>query len=208
MHSIKIAIIILVVFLLGALGALGCGYFAYKDLKSDKEKLEEEIDDLKADLKSAESKSGSGSGDCESTLTDNEESVVEDWESYTNETYNYTFKYPTSWQLKSEDENMVTFTDDTDDIDLEFQFRSERMTEIGVDTSYSKTSTSTTQIACVDATKAYFTSDEHNLIWVTFEKDSTPHLLILTYSSTVGASVSSDVGEEFDIVLKTIEFSS
>jgi hypothetical protein len=70
-------------------------------------------------------------------------------------------------------------------------------------------------IGCQKAKITYLSGDptadppgdsQDRLILVQFEKSDKPHLILFSYQY-FGASISSDVVEMFDLILKTIKFS-
>ena len=78
-------------------GVIGGGgyYYMSKKATNDKNKLQSQIDDLNkqiTDLKAASTSSTSAS----TAITDETAS----WKTYTNSTYAFSFKYPTSWEAR------------------------------------------------------------------------------------------------------------
>lgn len=70
-------------------------------------------------------------------------------------------------------------------------------------------------VGCAKAKITYFSGDptfdpprdsRDRLILVEFEKNNIPHVILFSYYS-VGASISSDIGEMFELILKTVKFS-
>ncbi len=187
-------------------------YKYYNDWKNEKDAkvaIEKELATCKSSLSASQKASSSTEtatteSTCTSTLSTADKTGISDWKTYTNEPQKYSFKYPKTFTVSSEEADLVTLKDNTDGADINFSFRSDKMAATDIDTSYTKGETKTLKVACATATEVFFSNDTQKLISVTFEKN-TPQLIIFTYKD-VGASISGDILDAFALMLKTIEF--
>jgi hypothetical protein len=148
--------------------------------------------------------------DCPSILSDNDKATIEGWKTYNNKKYGYRFQYPDDWEIKSQQDDFVSIGDGQD---VTFQFRSDIMASIEY-MGFKIDSKKNKKIACINAEETYLSGDtsedldmkDEEMIFAQFEKKKVPHLVMFSYKN-IGASLSSDLIEAFDIMLKTIEFS-
>ncbi|MFH1749940.1 MAG: hypothetical protein ABH837_03565 [bacterium] len=205
----KIWFTILSILVIGLLVIIGYGSYSYYKNKKD---WENQIQDLKNDLEKYEQSSNSNdnsdtdSQDCTTTLTEDDKRATADWNEFTNNDQGFSFKTPHNWSSTGGESNIIGFEAIIESDLIGFQFRSAEMTEIGIDPSYTLFDSIDTKVACEDATKNYYRSDEYHMIHSVFNKDGTPHLIMLTYPADMGASIASDLGDQYDLILKTIEF--
>jgi len=95
-----ILIIVSIVIIVLALGGLIYWQYAkQKQTAKDKAVVEKQLSDLKKELEKAKSSSTTSKTKEETTPTD----PTADWKTYTNEKYNYTFKYPTDTTIQESD---------------------------------------------------------------------------------------------------------
>jgi hypothetical protein len=148
--------------------------------------------------------------DCPSVLSDNDKATIEGWKTYNNKKYGYRFQYPDDWEIKTQQDDFVSISDRQD---VAFQFRSDIMASIEY-MGFKIDSKKTKKIACINAEETYLSGDtsenldmkDEQMIFAQFEKKKVPHLVMFSYKN-IGASLSSDLVEAFEIMLKTIEFS-
>ncbi len=184
-----------------------------QNLEKDKEDLEKEIDKLKKEieyLQTLKEKIGEGGPECVSELTDADRLEIELWETYEDSNYGYSFKYPQTWTITKDEDSWVILEDD--EANIIFQIRSGEGS--GFDfVGYVEESNETIQVACEEASCTYYTGDttefpdmaDQRSISTIFTKNEIPHNIKISYTY-LGASISGDITEAFDLILKTIEF--
>lgn len=144
---------------------------------------------------------------CASTLTDSDKIMIETWKTYENTTHNYSFKYPENWAITANEDDIVSFTDEADKTSFEFVSGTSGGSTDGLEKTSEKEST----IACEKATVQYYeaitpiTGGHDRYITANFKKDGTWYMIDVSYEY-IGASLSSDIVEAYDLILKTIEF--
>lgn len=142
---------------------------------------------------------------CASTLTDSDKIQIQLWKTYENSKYGYSFEYPETWQISSEGVDFVELTDN--ETQSNFYFRSGSMANLSpAPENFSTDSTKNIEVACVKGVETY-TSDAHGDkgIVADFQKNNTKHVVGIVYKD-IGASLSSDIVEAYDLILKTITF--
>ena len=147
----------------------------------------------------------SSSSGCESQLTDSDRTEIAVWTTFNNPTYNYSFKYVSTWNESHDNDEQINLQHDEGNIS--FQFRSGRLAEFGVDPNYEQESSENVTLACVSATKTVFIDNVANrkLILTSFDKNGTHFVILMTFNN-LGASFSGDAEDTYDLILKTIEF--
>ncbi|HLN18609.1 MAG TPA: hypothetical protein VK255_00380, partial [Patescibacteria group bacterium] len=141
-------------------------------------------------------------------LTNEDLLTMKGWKNITNNKYKYTFSYPDDWKVVSNEDDMISMEDK--DKMLSFQFRSGTATEIGF-AGNQKLSEVNVKIDCLDAHIVYFKLPnegdqfDHYMTVATFKRGDTPHVILFSHKS-LGASLDSDFGEQFNILLKTVNF--
>lgn len=141
-------------------------------------------------------------------LTNEDLLTMQGWKSITNNKYKYTFKYPQEWKVVSNEGDMIGLEDKDKMVSL--QFRSGPATEIGY-AGYKKISEASLKVDCLDAHATYFKFNvngdqfDHYMTVVSFKRGDTQHVIMFSYKS-MGASLDSDLGEAFGIILKTVNF--
>jgi len=177
------------------------------DLSSVPEKaLAEKI--LKSVTLSARSASAEG---CSQSFTNEENLNKADWKTVSNSKNGYSLKYPKSWSINEKKDDYLQMGNDENA--EYFEWRSGPMT--GTDyMGYKEDSHKNISVGCQSAKITYFSGDptadppgdaKDRLILVQFEKSRIPHVIIFTYKY-FGASISSDIVEMFNLILKTAEF--
>ncbi len=139
---------------------------------------------------------------CASTLTSSDKATMVGWKKYTNNDYHYTFKYPQEWTTDTSEKKRVAMHGDGGH--TVFQFLSAEMTAFDY-LGYTVTSTKNTVVACQSAKTTYLSNGDDRMIFTQFKKDGTDHLIMMTYKY-MGASLSSDMVEAYDMILKSVEF--
>lgn len=196
------------------------GVFAYLDIKTkkeiaafqgqvatlqnQKEILQEEIGKLENQLQDLEEgkKPGSKTTTCVSTLTTADKTDIASWKTITNSKYSFSFQYPETWKILTNKNDLIELKDDESNINFKFLIGTEG---VDIDETYKEESKKSIKVACENATKTNFSAGDNRLITVTFKKDNTSYAIILGYKY-IGASLSSDIVEAFDLILKTVEF--
>lgn len=148
---------------------------------------------------------------CKSTLTASDKEMVKTWKTYKNLKYNFSFLYPENWKIEDQQDDRVVLSDS--DAKLNFYFTSADMSAFDL-MQYKKDSEKNIKVACESATEVFMTGDpstgggttsEMKDIVTSFKKNAIPHVVMMDYLSQ-GASISSDIVEAYDIILKTVEF--
>ncbi len=139
--------------------------------------------------------------DCPSSLTSSEQDELAYWETVTNEATGYSLMHP-GWTEELNEENNLRLTDLGDT--LTFTMRSGPLAVMGFE-GYTLDSSEYILVACEETTRSNFSNGDLRLVLVTFSKESTDHTIMLTYQD-IGASLSSDIVQAFDLLLKTITF--
>ena len=155
--------------------------------------------------------SSSGSG-CAQNFTNEESLTKTGWKTSTNSKYGYSFEYPKEWTIGEKQNDYTSMGSGADQ--QSFEWRSGLMTETDY-YGFKEDSHKNMNIGCQKAKITYLSGDptadppgdsQDRLILVQFEKSDKPHLILFSYQY-FGASISSDVVEMFDLILKTIKFS-
>ena len=147
---------------------------------------------------------------CISTLSSEDKLTMKDWKTYKNTKYHYSFRYPKDWAGPDVSNDVVTFNGDGGD--TTFQMRSGPSTATDY-MGYQVDSKKTVQISCQNGKSTYLSGDTNvdegsendRMIFTQFEKNGIPHLVMMTYQY-VGASISSDMSEMYDLILKSVTF--
>lgn len=234
--SNKTVVIVLIVLLLLAfllmVAAAGIGFFVWKKYSDQKERqtqaLEQQIRNLESaygnsqnapsqsssqvvgssETKNPETQSASG---CPQNFTNEENLNKADWKTASNVKNGYSFKYPKDWTINAQESDYLQMGNEANG--EYFEWRSGPMT--GTDfMGYKEDSHKNISVGCQSAEITYFSGDptsdppidaKKRLVLIQFEKSGVPHTIIFSYKY-IGASVSSDIGEMFDLILKTVEF--
>lgn len=148
---------------------------------------------------------------CPQNFTNEENLNKADWKTFSNAKNGYSFKYPKEWNITTKQDDYSNMGNAANS--EYFEWRSGPMT--GTDyMGYKEDSHKNISVGCQSAKITYFSGDptadppgdaKDRLILVQFEKKGIPHVIIFTYKY-FGASVSSDIVEMFNLILKTAEF--
>ena len=207
MSIFKTVVIILLILLLA-----GLGVFYYFDkyrtnqrCATDKEELQKQIEDLKsAETNKTTTKERANSiSSCASTLSDTQTLDIKLWKTYSNNTYKHSFKYPETWVVKTNENDFVVLT--SDEANIDFQVRSDKMTATDYE-GYTLDSKKEVKIACETAQVSYLSQGDNHIIAASFTKNNIPHIFMITYKD-IGASMSGDIVDAYNLLLKTIAFS-
>lgn len=147
---------------------------------------------------------------CDSILNSNDKESMKNWKNYSSNKYGYSFKYPKDWTNPDVSGGVVTLNGDGGD--TTFQFRSGPSTAIDY-MGYKVDSNKNIKISCQGAKSTYLSgdpvnnpgSDNDRMIFSQFEKNGAPHLVMFSYQHS-GASISGDMQELYDLIIKSIEF--
>ena len=216
----QVLTIILAILLIASLAGGGYGYYYLNNRqKREKAALQNEIDALNKKLKeksdeieelqAAQNTASKTPETCASTLTPSNEETIKDWKLLNNSKYKYSFKYPGDWTISINESDRVVLLDA--DTEITFEFVSAEMSIRGYE-EYSTISQKNIKVACQDAQRTYLSeslagseTNKTNIVLALFTKDGTQHLIAISFKY-LGASISSDVIETYDLILKTIEF--
>ncbi len=222
----KKAVIITIAATLAVVVLVGVAIFAikkYNERKKELESLKKQMENLQkgAETTGEITVSGETGGTeippaempaaCPKNFTNEENLNKADWKTASNAKNGYSFKYPKEWSITEKKDDYLQMGNAANN--EYFEWRSGPMT--GTDyMGYKEDSHKNISVGCQTAKITYLSGDptadppidaKKRLILVQFEKNGTPHVIIFTYKY-VGASISSDVVEMFDLLLKTVEF--
>ncbi|MCL5094100.1 MAG: hypothetical protein M1355_03145 [Patescibacteria group bacterium] len=213
--SKKFFIILTIVFLILAVGIISAGwYFASKKEAKAKQDFEKQIQDLTKQIDEEKSKAEAAKKEekkeepkrvkalCASTLTQADQDSITTWKTYSKD--NYSFKYPEDWTIDRESEGYVLMKDNYG-TSFEFMVGEEASATIS---GYETEATKDIKIACQDATETFKIGlsglEDYRLIVTEFTKDSIPYKINFNYKYTIGASISSDFVEGYELTLKLV----
>ena len=157
-------------------------------------------------LSASKSSSPSASA-CASTLSGADKTAIKLWETYTNSKYNYSFKYPETWVTgEGSSADNVILKDNEIISTFDFKAATVSIAEEG----YTLDSTSDVKVACVDAKKKSYKGnqpggEDARIIATKFTKNGQEFNVELKYTDR-GASITGDVIDAYDLILKTVEF--
>ena len=144
---------------------------------------------------------------CASTLTSADKTDSNLWKTYTNAKYNYSFQYPETWAAGDGTSNDdVILKDNT--VLYTFDFKA---ATVGIATEgYVLESTDDVKVACVDASKKSYRGNEPGgedgrIITTKFIKSGQEFDIEINYTDR-GASISGDIIDAYNLILKTVEF--
>lgn len=184
------------------IGLIVLGYFTYRFYSS---KTQTSTSPLPTPLPSR-SLSSSPSSSCASTLTSSDKTDIELWKTYTNSKYNYSFKYPENWVAGSgTSDDEVILKDNT--IIATFYFKA---ATLSIAEGYTLTKEEDVTVACVVTTKKSYRSydpgaEDFRIMSTKFTKNGQEFNIEMAYTDR-GASITGDIIEAYDLILKTVEF--
>ena len=139
---------------------------------------------------------------CASTLTSSDKLNMKDWKTFHNSKYGYSFKYPKEWTYDKVSDKLINFQNGPDG--EVFSWRSEEMTALGFE-GWDLDTTKNLKVACQSAKSTYLEQGDERMIFTQFKYGGKSHMTSFGYKY-VGASISSDMVEMYDLVLKSVEF--
>ncbi len=153
---------------------------------------------------------------CSSTLSAAEKNLIKSWQTFENTKYDYSFKYPSNWEIQSnanKDEIVSLVYNPTDDLAMStnFQFRAAAKVAEVISNTEGLTLESQKRITvdCITAQySVYITSSQipggrdGREIRTLLTKEGTQFLSAIWYP----AADPSDFPENYDLLLKTIDF--
>lgn len=212
-----VIIFVMLLILLG--GAGGYYYVAYQQDKKAEEQGQQATEQPVADEeteKDADTPIASdfGTATCPTTLTTAEITELATWERNTNSFYGYSYYIPGDWsQFVSDSTENVPEEITYHDNDYQAGFQSfEYLLDWkagAIYHAYDQIATENIQVACNNATlKTTRVPEQPNLYMyeVNFTANAKKHQIFYFYKSAGSASLDSDFGEQFLLLLKTIEF--
>lgn len=156
---------------------------------------------------SASKSSSPSASACASTLTSTDKTDTNLWKTYTNAKYNYSFKYPETWVAGEGSSNDDVILKDNEIITT-FDFKA---ATVGIaEEGYVLEATSDVKVACADANKKSYKGnqpggEDMRIITTRFTK-SGQEFDIQIYYTDRGASISGDIVDVYNLILKTVEF--
>jgi hypothetical protein len=139
---------------------------------------------------------------CASTLTSSDKPAIKNWKTFKNDKYDYSFKYPADWTYDKVSDKLINFKNGPDG--EVFSWRSEEMTALGYE-GWEPDTTKNLKIACQSAKSTFLKQGDERMIFTQFIKDGKNHMTNFGYKY-IGASISSDMVEMYDLILKSVEF--
>ena len=155
-------------------------------------------------------KTSAGLDDCPLALTDEDKLNMKGWETFTNNKYGFSLMYPNDWKIENSNSNNLVMGDKGEA--MTFQIKSD-MAAFGLE-NYKLGPKKTVKIACKNTTVTTYIanpeidpsfSGNERLVLTSFEKNGTAHTIFFSYKD-IGASLSSDIVEQFDLILKSIKY--
>jgi hypothetical protein len=215
-HRPKFLIIVWFILVIITLIFVANSYFFGREVAAGREgyekqisSLEKELDEIskaKKAMKNDGNDTSTKASTCASTLTSADKLEISLWSAYENSTHKVAFKYPQTWTASEENDDSVTLTDD----DALFNFQFGIKNTINLDNNgYEVEKEENVTVACEEAAKTTLAGrspggENFNRINTEFTKNDTTYLALITYRY-VGASISGDIVEAYDLILKTME---
>lgn len=139
---------------------------------------------------------------CASTLNASDKLNMKDWKTFKNDKYGYLFRYPKVWTYDKMSDKLINFKNGADG--EVFSWRSEEMTALGFE-GWDLDTTKNLKVACQSAKSTYLEQGDERMIFTQFKKGGKDHMANFGYKY-IGASISSDMVEMYDLILKSVEF--
>jgi cytoskeletal protein RodZ len=148
----------------------------------------------------------SPSSSCASTLTSSDKDSIGLWKTYTNSKYNYSFQYPETWVSGSGTSDDDVILKDNEII-ATFEFKA---ATLSIAESYTLTQENSVKVACIDASRKNYSGngpggEDARIISTIFTKNGQEFNIKLGYTDR-GASITGDLIDAYDLILKTVEF--
>jgi hypothetical protein len=142
-------------------------------------------------------------------LNNSENNIIKDWNTYTNTTYNFSFRYPADWKVKEETKDTVTLQSDKPDV--EFVLYKSDIVITGIK-PYKILSTEKVTVLCKETEKSLLEDDSTVFptaprpsrdggAFVQIEEAKTRFVISIFYKNE---DTSTD--QSFDLILKTLNF--
>lgn len=215
----KLILIVLALIILGVGGYFGWRFYQKnQDAKKESERIQKETDDLKNKTsqdsskksdesnKAKESKDTATSTACSTGLSDADKTAMANWKNYENSAHNYSFKNPGYSVIQDSADDVILFNEYGKTY---LYFKAGSATDVEVNDTFIKSSEKTLTVGCQNAKEEFYkTSDNKEyIIRVSFTKDSTPYLVMLTYNNVGNsASLTGAITDDFELILKSVEF--
>lgn len=139
---------------------------------------------------------------CASTLTSSDKLAIKNWKTFKNDKYDYSLKYPEDWTYDKVSDKLINFEGDDDVV---FSWRSEEMTALGFEGWETDGAVKNLKVSCQSAKSTYLKQGVERMIFTQFKMDGKNHMTNFGYRY-IGASISSDMVEMYDLVLKSVVF--
>ncbi|MFA5777134.1 MAG: hypothetical protein WC906_01735 [Parcubacteria group bacterium] len=148
---------------------------------------------------------------CQSALTNQDKSAIEGYEAYYNKTHKYLIRIPNNWIQSSfvslderiNPDDVITFLGS--DEGERFQWKSKKFADIEIPGTWELYYSKEIKVSCEQATTKYFKRGNKIFLLTQFSHDGTKHSILYGFTN-VGASLTSDIIEIYDSMLKSIEF--
>lgn len=205
---------ILSITILIALGLIG--YFSWRYYQDSVNANNSSFPFLTKQDKNNNSTTADTSKECASSaLTSAEKQEIQNWKTYTNNTYKYSFKYPSDWQVTSEEANAASVVGDIEDESgieaINFVLFAQDKTDINV-SDFTKTTSKEVTIECQKATTLVYdaginpgSGNKDTHILTPFTYNETKFVAFIRFPD-LGASLSGDFFDTYYLILKTIDF--
>lgn len=142
---------------------------------------------------------------CASTLTFLDKLAIKNWKTFKNDKYDYSLKYPEDWTVDKVSDKLINFISSGAGDGEVFSWRSEEMTVLGYE-GWETDTTKNLKVACQSAKSTYLEQGDERMIFTQFKKGGKDHMTNFGYKY-IGASISSDLVEEYGLILKSAGFS-
>ncbi len=145
---------------------------------------------------------------CPTVLTETDNLEIANWKTYKNEKSGLSFLIPADWQESKPATTNQFFFKAPGDVAATLNVGIGEAASITTVDGYILKTTSTEKVACNAAkVKTYVDSNQNEanrIKTATFTASSTPYLFEYAWQTNMGASVSSDYSDLFDLILKTV----
>jgi len=142
---------------------------------------------------------------CQPTYSNDEIELLKTFATYTNKAYNLTFKYPSEWTKVYQEDKYILLKGEKGSVSLQITIADRAVLNTE---EFKKVSSKNVTVACTPTTETcyqgYGLSEGSNKNVVEIKKNNIPFVIEIFYPN-IGASLSSDYVELFDLILKTIE---
>jgi len=163
-------------------------------------------------ITSQKNRDGATLNECSSDLTEAEKNEIADWKTYQNEKYNISFKIPSDWLEKSS-ESANQFSFESPEVGAASLIVGMDLGAISlVKDGYKLVSSTTQNVACQKAKVTIYTDkdDSSELVEkyrqqiVKLSVSDIPYQFDYNWQTGLGASISTDYLDRFNLILKTV----